>query len=68
MIAAPRARVCSAQQRHTTTSLRIPDGSLIARLLGTQPRAGFEVLDNASAHSLTLAGRPASPGTCSRSN
>ena len=38
----------------TATSLRIPEGSPIARLLGTQPRAGFEVLDSASAYSLTV--------------
>ena len=56
-IAAPRSRVWSALQRYTATFLRIPEGSPIARLLGTQPRAGFEVLDSAPAHSLTLAGR-----------
>jgi hypothetical protein len=55
-IAAPRARVWSALHRYTVTSLRIPEGSPIARLLGTQPRAGFEVLDSAPAQSLTLAG------------
>ena len=38
-IAAPHARVWSALQRDTATSLRIPEGSPIARLLGTQPRA-----------------------------
>jgi hypothetical protein len=37
--------------------LRIPEGSPIARLPGTQPRTGFEVLDSAPAHSLRLAGR-----------
>jgi hypothetical protein len=42
----------------TATSLRVPEGSPIARLLGAQPRAGFEVLDSAPAHSLTLAGCP----------
>ena len=56
-IAAPRSRVWSALQRYTATFLRIPERSPIARLLGTQPRAGFEVLDSAPAHSLTLAGR-----------
>jgi hypothetical protein len=56
-IAAPCERVWSALQRCTATSVRIPEGSPIARLLGTQPRAGFEVLDSAPAHSLTLAGR-----------
>jgi hypothetical protein len=35
---------------------RASGGSPIARLLATQPRAGFEVLDSAPAHSLTLAG------------
>jgi hypothetical protein len=33
------------------------EGSPIARLLGAQLPAGFEVLDSAPAHSLTLAGR-----------
>jgi hypothetical protein len=56
-IAASRSRVWSALQRYTATSLRIPEGSPIAGLLGIQPRAGFEVLDSAPAHSLTLAGR-----------
>jgi hypothetical protein len=56
-IAASRSRVWSALQRYTATSLRIPEGSPIARLPGTQPRAGFEVLDSGPAHSLMLAGR-----------
>jgi hypothetical protein len=56
-IAAPRARAWSALQRDTAASLRIPEGSLIARLPGTRPRAGFELLDSAPAHSLTLARR-----------
>ena len=56
-IAAPRERVWTALQHYTATCLRIPEGSPLARLLGTQPRAGFEVLDSAPAHSLTLAGR-----------
>jgi hypothetical protein len=34
-----------------------PGRQPIARLPGTQPRAGFEALDSALAHSLTLAGR-----------
>ena len=46
-IAASRSRVRSALQRYTATSLRIPEGSPFARLLGTQPRARFEVLDSA---------------------
>ena len=44
-------------QHCTATSVRIPEGSLIARLLGARPCAGFEVLDSAPAHSLTLARR-----------
>ena len=47
----------SAQWRCTATFLRIPEGSPIATLLGSQPRTNFEVLDSARAHSLTLAGR-----------
>jgi len=46
MIAASGSRVWSALQRYTATSLRIPEGSPIARLFGTQLRAGFEVLDS----------------------
>ena len=53
-IAAPRARMGSALHRHIPAQ---PEGSPIAGLLGTQSRAGFEVLDSAPAHSLTLAGR-----------
>ena len=56
-IAVPRARVGSGLQRYTATSLRIPEGSPIARLPGTQPRPGFAVLDSAPPHSLPLAGR-----------
>ena len=44
-------------ERCSATSLRIPEGSPIAGLPGTQPRTGFEVLDSAPAHSLRLAGR-----------
>jgi hypothetical protein len=63
MIAAPRARVWSALQHYTATSLRIPEGSPIARLLGTQSRAGFEVLDSAPAYSLTVS-LPAAHDSC----
>jgi hypothetical protein len=35
-IAAPRERVWSALQRCTATSVRIPEGSPIARLFGTR--------------------------------
>ena len=52
-----RSRVWSALQRYTAASLRSPEGSPIARLPGTQPRAGFEVLDSAPGPGLTLAGR-----------
>jgi len=56
-IAASRELVWSALQRYAATSLRIPEGNPIARLLGTEPRAGFEVLESAPTHSLTLVGR-----------
>jgi hypothetical protein len=49
--------VRSALQRFTAASSRIPEGSPIATLLGTQLRTNFEVLDSARAHSPTLAGR-----------
>jgi hypothetical protein len=49
--------VWSALQHYAATSLRIPEGNLIARLLGTEPRAGFEVAESAPTQSLTLVGR-----------
>jgi len=56
-IAAPRELVRSALQHYAAKSLRIAEGNLIARLLGTEPRAGFEVAESAPGESLTLVGR-----------
>jgi hypothetical protein len=55
-IAAPRTGVerVAALRRHIAALL---EGSPIARLLGTQPRAGFDILDIGPAHSLLRAGR-----------
>jgi hypothetical protein len=54
-IAAPRELVWSVLQHYASTSLRIPQGP--ARLLGTEPPAGFEVAESAPTQSLTLVGR-----------
>jgi hypothetical protein len=56
-IAAPRDLVWRALQRYVARSLRVPAGNPIARLLSTQPRAGFEVVDTVPIRCLTLAGR-----------
>jgi hypothetical protein len=56
-IAAPRGRVWIALQHYAATSMRIPEGNPVARLLGTQPRSGFEVVDSTAVSRLTLAGR-----------
>jgi hypothetical protein len=56
-IAAPREHVWSALQHYAATSLRIHEDNPIARLLGTEPRAGFEVEESAPTQSLTLVGR-----------
>jgi hypothetical protein len=55
-IAAPREQVWSALQHYVVTSLRIPEVNPIARLLGTEPRAGFEVALSSPTESLTLVG------------
>ncbi|MGZ4594205.1 MAG: hypothetical protein ACXV3C_10070 [Actinomycetes bacterium] len=56
-IAASREVVWAALQHYALTSLRIPEGNPIARILGTEPRAGFEVSDSAPLERLTLVGR-----------
>jgi hypothetical protein len=56
-IAAPREVVWTALFRYAGTSLRITEGSPIARLLGTEPRAGFEVSESTPVERLTLVGR-----------
>ena len=56
-IAASRELVWTALQRYVITSLRIAEGNLLVRLLGTEPRAGFEVSESVWADRLTLVGR-----------
>ena len=56
-IAASRERVWTALQDYAATSLRIPDRSPLAGLLGTEPRAGFDVAERAPLERLTLVGR-----------
>jgi hypothetical protein len=55
-IAASREQVWIALQHYAATSLRLSDRSPLARLLGTEPRAGFEVAESAPTESLTLVG------------
>jgi hypothetical protein len=56
-IAVPRDQVWTALRRYVTTSIGVSDGNLLARLLGTSPRSGFEVTEAVPADRLTLAGR-----------
>lgn len=56
-IAASRELVWIALQRYVITSLHIAEGNLLARILGTEPRGGFEVSDSVPAERLTLVGR-----------
>lgn len=56
-IAAPRDVVWGALERYVARSLRRAESSLLPRLLGTEPRAGFEVAERAQGDHLTLAGR-----------
>jgi hypothetical protein len=52
-----RDLVWTALQRYVASSLLSAEGSLLTRILGTEPRAGFEVLESAPAQRLTLVGR-----------
>ena len=56
-IAAPRDQVWSALQRYTTESIGVPGGHPLARVLGTEPRSGFEVAEEIPGDRLTLTGR-----------
>jgi hypothetical protein len=56
-IPAGRATVWKALQDYAATSLRIPAGNPLARLLGTRPAAGFEVSETTPLESLALVGR-----------
>jgi hypothetical protein len=56
-IPAPRDVVWAALERYVATSLRIPEGNPLALILGTEPRAGFEVSGSVPGESLDLVGR-----------
>jgi len=56
-IAASRELVWTALQRYVATSLCTAEGNPLVRLLGTEPRAGFEVSESAPTESLSLVGR-----------
>jgi hypothetical protein len=56
-IAAPRERVWTVLQCYAGGSLRFTEGSPVARILGTEPRAGFALSDSTPLTRLTLVGR-----------
>jgi hypothetical protein len=56
-VAAPREQVWNAVRRYAGSSLRIGAGNPLGWLLGTVPRAGFEVVREAAPVQLALAGR-----------
>lgn len=56
-IDASRERVWAALQRYAATSLRFGEGSAFAKLLGTDPPAGFEVSETVPEELLSLTGR-----------
>lgn len=57
LVDAPREVVWAALRRYVDTSLGFGAGNPLAVLLGTQPRAGFEVAHEYSGHELGMAGR-----------
>lgn len=52
-----RDAVWAALQRYVASSLSGAEGSPLTKILGTEPRAGFEVLDSVPTDRLTLIGR-----------
>ena len=56
-IAAPRERVWTALRQYAATQLRVTRGGLLARALGTEPPAGFEVAESMPHQRLALTGR-----------
>lgn len=56
-VAAPRERVWTALQQYAATRLRVAPDGLLARALGTEPPAGFEVADSTPHERLALSGR-----------
>ncbi|MCM2575875.1 hypothetical protein [Streptomyces meridianus] len=57
LVPAPRPRVWAALESPRVTSLRLTEGGLPARMLGTSPPAGFEVAQSSPPERLALAGR-----------
>ena len=57
LISVPRARVWTALERHRLTAVRLTEGGLPAKILGTSPPAGFEVAQSSPPERLILAGR-----------
>jgi hypothetical protein len=56
-ITASRDAVWTALQRYVVESLRVGDGGPLAKILGTQPPAGFELSESRPTERLTLVGR-----------
>lgn len=56
-IAAPRDQVWTALRQYATTSIGVPGGHPLARILGTDPRSGFGIAETVPGTRLTLAGR-----------
>ena len=56
-IPAPREVVWTALREHVGSSLRAGERNPLTLLLGTEPRAGFEVVREVPEHALCLAGR-----------
>ena len=52
-----RDAVWTALQRYVASSLSGAAGGALTRILGAEPRAGFEVLDSVPTERLTLVGR-----------
>jgi hypothetical protein len=55
-IAVPRDQVWTALRRYVTTSIGISESSPLARVLGTAPRSGFQVVEEVPGDRLTLGG------------
>ena len=56
-ISEPRDRVWAALNRYVEGSLSKAAGSLLTKILGTEPRGGFEVAESVRAERLSLVGR-----------
>jgi hypothetical protein len=56
-IAAPRDQVWTALRQYATTSIGVPGGHPLARILGAEPRSGFGIAEAVPGTRLMLAGR-----------